>query len=218
MIDLPLKDLVKDSFLYPWVQGGLERVRNGREMRAWLRAGGSGPPPHLLKQGILRSFAREHNLRTLVETGTYLGGMVHALRDDFDRVVSIEVDDALCARARHRFARDPKVTIAHGDSMVVLPEVLASIQSPTLFWLDGHFSGGATSKGALDTPVEREVELVLAHPVKGHVVLIDDARCFVGANDYPTLDALRARVAELAPGLRFEVAHDIIRIYAPLAP
>jgi len=215
MIDLPLKDLVKNSFLYPWVQGGLERVRNDREMRAWLAAGGSGPPPHVLKQGILRTYAQRHRLRTLIETGTYLGGMVHALRDDFDRVISIEVDDTLWARARHRFSGDAKVTIAHGDSMVVLPSLLDTLTSPTLFWLDGHFSGGATSKGALDTPVEREVELVLAHPVRGHVVLIDDARCFVGANDYPTLEALQAKVAAQRPELCFEVGHDIIRIYDP---
>ncbi len=215
MIDLPFKDLVHNSFLYPWVQGGLERIQQGREMRAWVAAGGAGRPPMLLTQGIVRRFAQQYTLRTLVEAGTHLGAMVHALRRDFDRVISIEPDDALWARARLRFAGDPRITIAHGDPRDVLPSLLDTLTTPALFWLNGYPSDGGSSPGARDAPVEREVDLILAHPVRGHVVLLDDPRLVGEGDDPPTLDALRARVAEQRPDLRVERDLGIVRIYAP---
>jgi hypothetical protein len=52
------------------------------------------------------------------------------------------------------------------------------LQEPALFWLDGHYSGVDTGKDELDTPVSAELEAILGSPVKGHVILIDDARCF----------------------------------------
>jgi hypothetical protein len=45
------------------------------------------------------------------------------------------------------------------------------------------------------------------------VILIDDARCFTGENDYPTLDELKSFVAERKPNHKFSVEHDIIRIH-----
>lgn len=212
MIRRPFKEMIDDSILYPWVQKGRERLRGHREAQDWLASGGDGPPPHLLKQGIVRSYARRHNLRTLIETGTYQGSMVAALERDFDRIVSIEVDETLCRKAEHRFAGSATVTIVRGDSMHALPTLLERLTEPALFWLDGHFSGGETSRGLLDTPIVHEVECVLKHAIRGHAVLIDDARLFVGTHDYPTLEALRTQVAGLRPDLNVEVAHDIIRI------
>jgi hypothetical protein len=68
--------------------------------------------------------------------------------------------------------------------------------------------------GAADTPISAEINTVLASPIDGHVILVDDARLFDGTHDYPVLDELIRAVR--AEG-RFNVAvlADIIR-FTPL--
>jgi len=80
--------------------------------------------------------------------------------------------------------------------------------------LDAHFSGGITSKGDLETPIVTELSHILTHPCAAdHVVLIDDARLFVGANDYSTLEGLIALVSSFQPQSECTVEADIIRIH-----
>jgi hypothetical protein len=90
--------------------------------------------------------------------------------------------------------------------------ILSSINEPILFWLDGHYSGGETAKGEANTPILKELEFILRHPIKNHVILIDDARCFIGENDYPTLRELAVFVSGINNELNFTVENDIIRI------
>ena len=59
------------------------------------------------------------------------------------------------------------------------------------------------------------MQAILAHPVDGHIILVDDARGFGNLPDYPSLDELRALVATRAPRLTFEVRDDIICIHRP---
>ena len=82
---------------------------------------------------------------------------------------------------------------------------------PVLFWLDGHYSGGDTAKGELDTPVSVELDSILESPVKGHVILIDDARCFDATHDCPHLDILLETVRRKNT-YHIEVSADIIRL------
>jgi hypothetical protein len=186
-----------------------------RKLRAWLAAGRPIPAPSVVKHMVIREYAERHGLGTLVETGTYLGGTVKAVRGNFRRIYSIELDDTLHARARAHFAAFPHITLLHGDSSDVLPGLLPRIAEPSLFWLDGHFSGGQTAKGRLSTPIVAEMQAVLAHPTDGHVILVDDARGFGTLPDYPSLDELRTLVAAHNPQLVFEVRDDIIRIHPP---
>ena len=189
------------------------RRRDRRKQRAWLAAGRPVPAPSVVKHGILREYADRYQLGTLVETGTYRGGTIEALRDRFARIYSIELDDALYERARTRFARAPHVTILPGDSALMLPTVLAELSEPALFWLDGHYSGPGTAKGRRETPIVEEIRAILAHPVAGHVILVDDARVFGTWPDYPTLDEFQTLVAAHRPDLAFTVDDDIIRIH-----
>jgi hypothetical protein len=212
MVVTQFKSLVKESFLYPWVQTGREWFQSRRELDRWVDAGCEGAAPHRVKQGLVRSYARRYRCRVLVETGTYLGEMVHAMRHDFDRIFTIEVDEALAKMARRRFAGRANVCVLQGDSAVVIADVLRELREPALFWLDGHYSGGITGMGAKETPIVEEVEAIFAHAVKEHVLLIDDARCFGTLPDYPTLEAFREKVARERPDLVWELVHDIIRL------
>lgn len=188
------------------------RLRELVDETTWRARGRPVPPPPAVKRRIIRAHARRHHLEVLVETGTYLGDTVAAFANDFTRIVSIELSEALHAGAAERFRDRPNIEILQGDSASRLRDVLAGLDVPALFWLDAHWSAGVTARGRLDTPISEELDAILEHAVDGHVVLIDDARDFVGANDYPTIEGLRHSVAERAPERSFVVADDIIRI------
>jgi len=180
-----------------------------------VQTGRPAPPPFVVKLQAVKDYAREFDLHVFVETGTFMGDMVDGVRDIFDEIYSIELSDYLYRQARKRFAGAKHITILHGDSAQVLKELLPKINQPCLFWLDAHYSGGITAKGALETPIEKELGNIfqLSSPLR-HVILIDDARCFNGTGDYPSIQALEK--ASKSVGFEvFEVKDDIIRIYTP---
>jgi len=181
-------------------------------VREWVAAGRPVPPPHPIKRRVLVNYQKRHRLRVLIETGTYLGEMVEAMQRRFEKIYSIELSPELYARARERFSEAENVRIALGDSARVLPMILAELHEPALFWLDGHFSEGNTAKGDRETPILDELDAIFRNEVKGHVVLIDDARCFDGTGDYPTLAELERFVRARNPNASFEVRDDIIRV------
>lgn len=180
--------------------------------RQWVAQGYSVPPPHIVKQKTLRAYAQRFKLRVLVETGTFLGDMVEALRRDFTRIYSIELDPRLCARARKRFAAYPQITIIEGDSGVELAHIVDELSEPALFWLDGHYSAGNTARGSTESPIWDELQHILGSQIQGHVILIDDARCFGRDPGYPTFDEIQRYVASGWPLARLIVIDDIIRI------
>lgn len=167
--------------------------------------------PHLLKQRTVREYGKRYGLRILIETGTYYGEMVAAVKDDFDRIYSIEFDPELARRAARRFERDPRIRILEGDSRIVLPELLKSIKEPALFWLDAGYWGWENL--ARDPQrLSAEVEAILSHGIKGHVILMDDARMLNGQNGALTIAELQSRIASRYPDRRVEVLDDIVRI------
>jgi len=185
--------------------------------REWEKQGRPSPPPHVVKEELIRDYAKAFKTNILIETGTYLGDMVHAMCKSFARILSFELDEALAQQARERFSGDSRIDIIQGDSGRLLGDYLAQIHEPCLFWLDGHYSGGITAKGTLETPIKSELQHILSHAIDSHVILIDDARCFTGENDYPTLQDLQNFLNERKQGWHFSVEHDIIRIH-PVNP
>jgi hypothetical protein len=194
----------------------VNRLVELREYVQWKRRGRVGPPPAFHKRNILRSYGARFGTRTFVETGTYLGGTVKAMRGSFDRLISIELDKTLAREAQERFRGDDSIQILEGDSATLLPSVLRTLDAPTLFWLDGHYSAGITARGSLDTPLRQELDAVLTHPVPGHVVLIDDADAF-GTGDYPSMEELRTIVNARRPEWTITMEDNIVRLHAPRA-
>jgi hypothetical protein len=173
---------------------------------------GTGLPTHAEKQEVLRHYARQHGLKVLVESGTCHGDMVEAMRDEFTRIFSVELSPEFHAGAARRFAGVPHIEIILGDSATALSGILERVKEPILFWLDGHYSGGNTARGANDTPVFEELTQIYRSGEKRHVVLIDDARLFGTDPAYPTLVDLETFARKLNPGVKMEVAGDAIRL------
>ena len=144
-------------------------------------------------------------LRRAVETGTYRGITARTLAGVFERVVTIELSTELHASAQAALSDVPAVTALQGHSARVL-ETVGDPATPTLFFLDAHWSDGATAGVDDECPVLEEIAAVgTGHP--DDCVLIDDAHLFTASpppphrpGAWPTLldviDALRAQHPE----------------------
>lgn len=189
-----------------------QRRNEEQEIAEWERQGRPAPPPHVIKQRNLRRYARRYGLKVLVETGTCFGDMVEAMKPHFDKIYSIELSRELYARARERFAADAHVELIQGDSGQRLGEVMARLERPAIFWLDGHYSAGVTAKGDKETPIVEELLQIFAAPDRGHVILIDDARLFGTDPSYPTVDEVEELVRSKRGGVSVSVEDDSIVI------
>lgn len=206
------KILIKNGLSRSRVLPMISAVRDLPRFLAWVWHGCRGVAPGSVKRRVLTAYLQRYGLRRFVETGTYAGDtLAHIAARREVTCASIELDDTLFAAAEQRFHRWPQVTIHHGNSAEVLPRILDGVPEPTLFWLDGHYSGAGTGRGELDTPVVAELNTLLGLPAVGHVILIDDARCFDGRDGYPTLEDLLALVRRQG-GYQVEVSADIIRL------
>ncbi|MEA3044276.1 MAG: hypothetical protein QOH47_2114 [Sphingomonadales bacterium] len=207
-----------DNALFDQVQrlGALPTVKRWRgilrrETAAWIKAGCPSPAPDPVKLAIVRSYLNR-GPRIFIETGTLTGVTVDYIarrREVF--CYSIEVERRYFERARRVLSGRPNIELIFGDSAYALPELLAKISEPALFWLDAHYSAGLTGRGAKETAISEELAAIFAHPVKDHVILIDDARCFDGTGDFPTLSALLAAV-DATGDYHAEISADIVRI------
>lgn len=181
-------------------------------MSDWNAAGCPVPPPHRAKQLMLRELSTQYGLRTLVETGTYVGEMVQALRHHFDRIYSIELSQEFHRQVVRRFRGVGRIRLIQGDSAQCLGGVLAELDGPALFWLDGHYSQAQTAHNGRETPILEELALILGGPDLGHVLVIDDARDFGVDPGYPTQEQVREFVLSRRPDLEIRVAMDAIQI------
>jgi len=115
--------------------------------------------------------------------------MVDATQRELREIHSIELDDALSAAAKRRLRTVAHVHRYRGDSGELLPVA----------------SRGSRNRACSGcTPPQA----ILAHPIRGHVVLIDDAGSFTGDDGYPSLGGLR----RLVSGRRLEEADGVIRV------
>ena len=207
-----VQELKKYTPLVPPIQRWLDQQRQSSDLATWQKRPRTLPLPHLLKQKILKGYANEYKLSILVETGTYMGEMVEALRSSFQEVYSIELSEKFVRRARTYFRYCKNVNILQGDSGDVIGDLIQKVDRPTLFWLDGHWSADETARGKKSTPIMEELGHILNAKDLRHIILIDDARAFGKSEDYPTMDELAEFVHSFRKNIQIVSEDDIIRI------
>lgn len=207
-----LKLIVRNSL--PYNLFNFLKIRSDRrQFKEWINIGKPVPPPHFVKQLAIKDYKTKYDYDTFVETGTLWGDMVQAQKKYFDEIISIELNEKLSVKAQKRFKKDRNVRIIQGDSGKVLVDVIKEINGPAIFWLDGHYSGGQTSKGDKECPIIEELEAILTDKRFIHIFLIDDARLFNGSNDYPTIEELTNFLQKKDNRYRLEIKDDIMRYY-----
>ena len=192
----------------------LERhiANEDREITEWESKGRPVPPPHIIKQRTLQEYAKKYSTNIFVETGTYYGEMVYAMKDVFNHIYSIELGDALYENAKKRFEGYNHIEIIHGDSGKKLNDIMSNVDGPALFWLDGHYSEGVTVRGSVDTPIREELLCILNAPNLRHVIIIDDARNFGTDPAYPSMEELNELIHSKRSNVDIIVENDSIRV------
>ncbi|HEX7954008.1 MAG TPA: hypothetical protein VF523_13140, partial [Burkholderiales bacterium] len=144
------------------------------EIREWEKRLFASPSPSHIKRYVLRRNGNPNSI--WVETGTFQGETTQFLADTAKFVHSIEPEPTLFKLAQQRFSTIPNVKVHFGLSENVLPEILDNLTGDLNFWLDGHYSGGITHKGPIETPILQELATIERHRerISSLTVMIDD--------------------------------------------
>jgi hypothetical protein len=152
-----------------------------------------------------------------VETGSHQGDSIQlALDCGFKEVHSIELHEGFFNFCKNRFKDMPNVKLYLGDSAKDLNMILSNINKRCTFWLDGHYSGPATSIGIVEFPILEELNAIKNHPIKDHTILIDDIRCW--NNIFFKIEDIKNLISSINPNYKFLlingfVENDIIVAY-----
>ena len=162
------------------------------------------------KHALLLHLAKKFNLRTFVETGTHQCWTLDAVSQHFDRVYSIELGDNYYNAAVEKYKDVKNVTLIHGDSGAELRKLLLGLpKTPTLFYLDAHYSGGETV-GRNRLPLRNELRAIFDSSIPG-IVVIDDC---VPYWEYGIPETAIETVSEY-PAWRQEIKHGLMRVWRP---
>lgn len=171
------------------------------------------------KKEVFEKYLNHH----FIETGSFLGsGIQMALDAGFPEVFSIELSEHYHQYCKNRFSSLSNVHLEQGDSSYVLPKILAQIDSPATFWLDGHYSSGDTAKGETNSPILAELAAIAKHPIKTHTIMIDDIRLFGTMEfDFIQLKDIVDAISKINPAYQFKfedgyVPNDILVAYVEM--
>jgi hypothetical protein len=149
-------------------------------------------------------------LRRAVETGTYRGMTARALAALFESVVTIELSQDMHRQAVTALRDLSNVQAIQGHSSEVLCRI-ARRDAATLYFLDGHWSGGATAGAGDECPLLDELAAIGA----GHeddCLVIDDARLFTSAPPPPHDPAQWPILVEVIDAIRLRHPHHAVTL------
>ena len=119
-----------------------------------------------------------------VETGSGSGGGIdNALKYGFKEIHSIEINKQLYQYCLRKYKGNIKVNLYCGDSIEILPKILAKIDKKTTFLLDAHVMDVSTLHGKIICPVLEEIKMIITHAQSlkiKHSILVDDVKFFNG--------------------------------------
>src|SRR5688572_14084116 len=104
LIDAVVKKILPFDTYTKMVQSR-DRKNRDKIIAEWKEQGKPVPPPHAVKQVMIENYQKQSGFKTLVETGTFLGEMVEAQRNNFEKIYSIELSEKLWQKASKRFAK-----------------------------------------------------------------------------------------------------------------
>ncbi|CAH2396601.1 class I SAM-dependent methyltransferase [Mesorhizobium ventifaucium] len=166
------------------------------------------------RQFVPHSLTKLHNMKTCrdmtgattaVEIGSYKGVTTKRISHLFEKVISVEIDEALYHQASKRCAGRKNVKLLLGDGAKLLPEI-ASRVNKALIYLDGHFSGGETGQGDEPEPVLKELDLIAPFISNFVAVVVDDFRLFGVEPGWPRKSEVMQKLEMLLPETQWRLS------------
>ena len=204
------KKTVRKTFIYDiyeFFYRLADTILEEATIQRWKKRGEEFPVPHAVKRKFIKEIVKKNKVQIFVETGTYKGYMIDAVKETVSAVYSIEINEFLARTASERFKKKSCVEIIHGDSSIEIKNIVSKLKSPALFWLDAHFSGGITGKGEEDSPLKKELEFIKNNALPGSIIAIDDIADCNGQNGYPELNEI------LSLSDKHEIKNNIAVLY-----
>ncbi len=112
-----------------------------------------------------------------VETGTLRGSTTFEMEKYFPEVHTIEVSEKLYKNVKNKY-KGNKITFHLGDSGIILNNLSENLNNNAVFFLDGHFSNGETSKGEKDVPLYESLNHINKNFKYKGIIIIHDCRLF----------------------------------------
>lgn len=171
------------------------------------------PGPPTLLVCALRD---RHDIEYFIETGTCLGETAYWASQYFSKVLTIEYSRDLYQQCTQKYAHVKNIEFLFGDSRARLMEIVSHLETPGFFWLDAHWSGGATYGEGDECPVVQELEIInrAAHD---HFICIDDARLFLSppppphrAEQWPDIAAMLQILTQTRHRRYIVIIEDVI--------
>jgi len=178
----------------------------------WAIRGFQIPSPPEVKRTVLKRHGTQN--ATWLETGTYLGTTTAYLAEISKYVYTIEPSESLFQKAKSTYGKTKNIEFIHGTSETHFQATLSKCSGSINVYLDGHYSEGETLQGSIDTPLELELNLLIANrnKFKDITLFIDDVRCMnpnlEEYSDYPSILAILNKLNPFIDKLVIE--HDIL--------
>lgn len=117
-----------------------------------------------------------------LETGYYMGsGVDRAIQVGFEKIFSIEISSIHVANGKKKHQNNillGQVEIINDDSINLFKTIKQYPHKRFLFFLDAHADQTLEHEKSINCPILEELEAIRNHPVKDHVILVDDMRLF----------------------------------------
>ncbi len=150
-----------------------------------------------------------------VETGTFKGDTTFWAAKHFHKVITIELNSELSRQVSQRLDCPRNIEFLIGDSSELMSRVVDQLEGSAVFWLDGHYSGPGTAGVSNECPILAELKALRS--AINPIILIDDARCFLGPPPPPhnpehwvSIDRLFAYIFSLFPEHTTTIHDDVI--------
>ena len=169
---------------------------------------------------IVLQFKEKGAIKNFVETGTYKGGTCFWAGHHFDKVYTIEIDPAISKATSENPECPANVKFYVGNSKDVLPGLVNELKGASLFWLDGHWCNVTEMGKDMECPVMDEIRAL--RNLGDSVILIDDARAFLGPlppphdnTQWPRIDEIFLLLKAQFPSNLVTIADDVIYCVPP---
>lgn len=117
------------------------------------------------------------NYFCFIESGTLEGETIFNMEPHFDKLYTIEYSEKYFNLAKNKYNGD-KINFIQGDSSIVFETLLPTIKDNTIFFLDGHWSGGDTGHATKDCPLIEEITHINNLFKNKGIIIVDDYRLF----------------------------------------
>lgn len=179
-----------------------------------------------MPKGIVKAFKAAGGIKNFVETGTYKGGTSFWAAEIFEKVYTIEIDPERSRLTAADPNSKPNIEYFVGNSSDVLPQLVPRLQGRSLFWLDGHWCNTSVEGMEMECPLMDELKALA--PLQDAVILIDDARAFLGPlppphkkEHWPRVDEIfyffheqfPLHLVTIADDVIYAIPYDLIEVY-----